>query len=181
MAMSSAYCVTWQVWVSALSLTNRMKRSGLRMLPCGVPASSCTTSESVFPILSWMVLSVRNEEIILRMSLGSSMSWNFFSRLLCHTASNAFSTSKSSSAASFLLSFTFFVYLLMIIMCSIASLCGWYARCHGLMILLSSMYSCILWTLASCLAKVSAVSFSELVVVLVDGFMSLMGFLSALV
>ena len=39
----------------------------------------------------------------------------------------------------------------------------------------------VLCTLASCLAKVSAVSFSELVVVLVDGLMSLMGFLSALV
>ena len=144
MAMSSAYCVTWQVWVTGMSLTKRMKRSGLRMLPCSVPASSCTTSESVFPILTWMVLSVRNKEIILRMSLSSSMSWSFFSRPLCHTASNAFSTSMSNSAASFLLSLTFFMYSLMIIMCSLASLCGWYARCHGLMILLSSMYSCIL-------------------------------------
>ena len=126
MAMSSAYYVTWQVWVTGMSFTKRMKSSGLRMLPCRVPPSSCTTSDRVSPILTWMVLSVRNEEIILRMSLGSSMSWSFFSRPLCHTASNALSTSMSSSAASFLLSLTFFMYLFMIIMCSFASLCGWY-------------------------------------------------------
>ena len=35
----------------------------------------------------------------------------------------------------------------------------------------------VLWTLASCLAKVSAVCFSELVVVQVDGLISLIGFL----
>ena len=39
--------------------------------------------------------------IILRKSLGSSMSWSFLSRPLCHTASKAFSTSMTSSAASF--------------------------------------------------------------------------------
>ena len=54
MAMSSAYCVTWQVWVTGMSLTKRMNRNGLRMLPCSVPASSCTTSERVFPILTLM-------------------------------------------------------------------------------------------------------------------------------
>ena len=84
-----------------MSLTYRMKSSGLRMLPCGVPASSCTTSDRVLPILTWMVLSVRNEDIILRISLGSSMSSSFFSRPLYHTASKAFFTSMSSSAASF--------------------------------------------------------------------------------
>ena len=73
MAMSSAYCVTWQVSVKGMSLTYRMKSSGLIMLPCGVPASSCTTSDRVLPILTWMVVSVRNEEIILRISLGGSM------------------------------------------------------------------------------------------------------------
>ena len=73
-AMSSAYCITWQAGVTGMSLTNRMKSSGLSMLPWGIPASSFTTSERVFPILTWMVLSVRNEEIILRMSPGSSMS-----------------------------------------------------------------------------------------------------------
>ena len=104
-----------------MSLTNRMKSSGL---PCGVPASSCTTSDRVLPILTWMVLSVRNEEIILKISLGSSMSWSFFSRPLCHTASKAFSPSMSSSAAIFLLSLTFFMYSFIIIMCSFASLCG---------------------------------------------------------
>ena len=36
----------------------------------------------------------------------------------------------------------------------------------------------VLWTLASCLAKVSEVSFSELVVVLVDGLISVIGLLS---
>ena len=86
--------------MKGMSLTNRMKGSGLRMLPCVVPASIVTTSDRVFPILTWMVLSVRNEEIILRMSLGSSRSWSFFSRPLCQTASKAFSTSMSTSAAS---------------------------------------------------------------------------------
>ena len=71
--MSSTYCVTWQACVTGMSLTNRMKSSGLRMLPCSVPASSWTTSERVLPILTWMVLSMRNDEIILRMSLGSSI------------------------------------------------------------------------------------------------------------
>ena len=77
-----------------------MKSSGLRILTCGVPASSCTTSDRLLPILTLMVLSVRNE-IILRISLGSSMSWSFFGRPLCHTASKAFSTSTSSRAARF--------------------------------------------------------------------------------
>ena len=45
------------------------------MLPCGVPASSATTSDKVFPILTWMVLSMRNEEIILRILLESSIWW----------------------------------------------------------------------------------------------------------
>ena len=108
-----------------------------------LPALSSTASYN-FPILTWMVQSMRNEEIIVKMSLGSSISWSFFSRLLCHTASKAFLTSMSSSAASFLLSLIFFMYSLMIIMCSFASLCGWYAHCYGLMILLSSIYSCIL-------------------------------------
>ena len=78
----------------------------------------------VLPILTWMVLSVKNEEIILRISLGSSMSWSFFSRPLCHTASKASSTSMSSSVANYLLSLTFFMYSFIIIMCSFASLCG---------------------------------------------------------
>ena len=129
--------------MTGMSLTNRMKSSGLSMLPCGVPASSWTTSERVLPILTWMVLSVRKEEIILRMSLGSSMSWSFLSRPLCHTALKAFSTSMRSRAASFLFSLTFFMYSLMIIMCSLASLCGWYVHCHGLTISLSSMNSWI--------------------------------------
>ena len=98
--------------MTGMSLTNRMKSSGLSILPCVVPASSWTTSERVLPILTWMVLSLRNEEIILCMSLGSSISWSFLSRPLCHSVSKAFSTSMRSRAASFF-SLTFFMYLLM--------------------------------------------------------------------
>ena len=116
MAMSSAYWVTWQTCVTRMSLTDRMKSSGLSMLAVGLLLRECC--------LFWMVLSMRNDEIILRMSLGSSMSWSFLSRPLCHTASKAFSISMRGRAASFLFSLTFFMYSLIISMCSLASLCS---------------------------------------------------------
>ena len=60
--------------MTGMSLMNKVKSSGLRMLPCVVPASSCITSDRVLPILTWVVLSVRNDEIFLRILLDSSMS-----------------------------------------------------------------------------------------------------------
>ena len=59
--------------MTVISLTYRINRSGLRMLLCGVPARSFTTWDRVLPSLTWMVLSMRNDEISLSLSLGRSM------------------------------------------------------------------------------------------------------------
>ena len=103
--MSSAYCVPFVGSAMGTSLTYRRNRSGLSMLPCGVPASSGTWCEMSFPSLTCIFLFCRNDDVMRRSIGGSFMLCNFFLRPLCHTASNAFSTSISSRAANLFLFF----------------------------------------------------------------------------
>ena len=61
MPMSSAYYVHWQGGVVGVSFTYRRNSSGLRMLPCGVPASKLTFSDRLVPVFTWIVLFFKND------------------------------------------------------------------------------------------------------------------------
>ena len=66
------YYVHWHCGVVGMLFTYRMKSSGLRFLPCGVPAKRLTFSDRLASVFTWMVLSFRKDATMCRRSGGMS-------------------------------------------------------------------------------------------------------------
>ena len=112
------------------SLTYIKKSSGLRTEPCGVPAFNRTLSEASSFIFTDIVQLVINEDISLTIFLGRSPVISLCLKPLCHTESNAFSTSMNTAAPTLFASWAIKVSSVSLSICSIAHRLFLYPNCQ---------------------------------------------------
>ena len=111
-------------------MTHIKKSSGLRTEPCGVPAFNWTLSEASAYIFTDIVLLVIKEDMILNIFLGRSPVISLCLKPLCHTESNAFSTSMNTAAPTLFASWAIKVTSVSLSICSIAHRLFLYPNCR---------------------------------------------------